>query len=113
MHAGPVLSGRADGVSKETVTSILEGKKGSIMPWVVDVRDIGRAHVLGIEVRLTPWPQVLLGKHYLGCSHSSDSSVSSGEALNIHLCKASGIAVCIAAAALLHSIRTCGSFCSP
>ena len=48
--AGPVLSGRADGVSKETVTGIIEGKKGSIMPWVVDVRDIGRAHVLGIEV---------------------------------------------------------------
>ena len=48
--AGPVLSGRADGVSKETVTAILEGKGGSIMPWVVDVRDIGRAHVLGIEV---------------------------------------------------------------
>lgn len=52
--AGPVLSSRADGVSKETVTAIIEGKGGSIMPWVCDVRDIGRGHVAGIEVCLPP-----------------------------------------------------------
>ena len=52
--AGPVLSGRADGVSKETITGILEGKKSPIQPWVCDVRDIGRAHVAGMEVHSTP-----------------------------------------------------------
>jgi hypothetical protein len=29
----------------------IENRKDQMMPWIVDVRDIGRAHVLAAEVR--------------------------------------------------------------
>ena len=62
------MSGRADGVSKEIVTKIVEGKGGSIMPWVCDVRDIGRGHVAAIEVEQPPLsitPHVHIRHHRL------------------------------------------------
>lgn len=52
MSAGPVISGRADATSIETVTAIIEGRAADIIGWVCDVRDIARAHVLAAEVNL-------------------------------------------------------------
>lgn len=46
---GPVISKRADATSINTVTAILEGKSADIIPFVCDVRDVARAHVLAAE----------------------------------------------------------------
>jgi nucleoside-diphosphate-sugar epimerase len=48
---GPILSSRADGVSRRTISGILEGGEIShdLLPWLCDVRDVARAHVLGAE----------------------------------------------------------------
>jgi nucleoside-diphosphate-sugar epimerase len=47
---GPVISNRVDATSIQTVQAIIEGKTPSIIPWVVDVRDIAKAHIGAIEV---------------------------------------------------------------
>lgn len=54
LNAGPILSARTDATSIMNVSDFIEGKSKSLMPWVCDVRDIGRAHVLAIEVSYFP-----------------------------------------------------------
>ena len=50
--AGPIISARADGVSRGTITTILEGGEVSpaVLAWIADVRDVARAPVPGAEV---------------------------------------------------------------
>ncbi|KAL0048803.1 hypothetical protein WJX82_011518 [Trebouxia sp. C0006] len=47
---GPVISNRADATSILEVKGLIEGTNDSVMPWVCDVRDIARAHILAAEV---------------------------------------------------------------
>ncbi|EIE24719.1 NAD(P)-binding protein [Coccomyxa subellipsoidea C-169] len=47
---GPVVSSRTDATSIILFKDFVENKGADIIPWQVDVRDIGRAHVLAVEV---------------------------------------------------------------
>ncbi|DBA76212.1 hypothetical protein WJX77_001074 [Trebouxia sp. C0004] len=47
---GPVISNRADATSILDVKGLIEGTNDTVTPWVCDVRDIARAHILAVEV---------------------------------------------------------------
>lgn len=47
---GPVISNRADATSILDVKGLIEGTNDTVTPWVCDVRDIARAHVLAAEI---------------------------------------------------------------
>ena len=61
--AGPILSARTDATSIQTLRDILEGRGSNMMPWVCDVRDIARGHVLGAEVCTTSTSHIRLHLH--------------------------------------------------
>ena len=45
---------------------LLEGKKESLIPWLVDVRDIGRAHVLAAENQEAKGRYIVSNNHTIG-----------------------------------------------
>ncbi|KAL3153255.1 hypothetical protein ABBQ38_011605 [Trebouxia sp. C0009 RCD-2024] len=47
---GPVISSRVDATSILDVKGIIEGTNDTLTPWVCDVRDIARAHILAAEI---------------------------------------------------------------
>ncbi|KAL3141742.1 hypothetical protein ABBQ32_004424 [Trebouxia sp. C0010 RCD-2024] len=47
---GPVISNRVDATSILDVKGIIEGTNDTLTPWVCDVRDIARAHILAAEI---------------------------------------------------------------
>ncbi|KAL0020054.1 hypothetical protein WJX77_011516 [Trebouxia sp. C0004] len=47
---GPVISNWADATSILEVKGLIEGTNDSVTPWVCDVQDIARAHILAAEV---------------------------------------------------------------
>lgn len=47
---GPVIGSRADATSITLFKDFIENQGANIIPWQVDVRDIGRAHILAVEV---------------------------------------------------------------
>ncbi|KAK9850976.1 hypothetical protein WJX84_006340 [Apatococcus fuscideae] len=47
---GPVISQRLDAQSVKNFIDVLEGRAAPLMMWMVDVRDIARAHVRAAEV---------------------------------------------------------------
>ncbi|KAK9842312.1 hypothetical protein WJX81_005982 [Elliptochloris bilobata] len=48
---GPVISSRTDATSIDVFKAFIENRDDSgIIPWIIDIRDIGRAHVRAAEV---------------------------------------------------------------
>ncbi|DBA76210.1 TPA: hypothetical protein ACH3X1_009936 [Trebouxia sp. C0004] len=52
---GPVISNWADATSILEVKGLIEGTNDSVTPWVCDVQDIARAHILAAEVPSGIW----------------------------------------------------------
>eukprot|EP00877_Chromochloris_zofingiensis_P008773 jgi/Chrzof1/4149/Cz14g00270.t1 len=61
---GPVTSARTDATSVTVIKTILEGGPAdSLRPWLCDVRDIGRAHVLAGELEAAHGRYIVAQSH--------------------------------------------------
>ncbi|KAK9792721.1 hypothetical protein WJX73_005793 [Symbiochloris irregularis] len=69
---GPVISQRGDATSVKQIKGIIEHTASYVSPWVCDLEDVGRAHVLAAEVPkahgryLVTWPKLMNGKEVIG-----------------------------------------------